>query len=62
MSHEKKLCENFNEIFFNAVPNLNIPEFTGNFDQSVADVSTCPVINAIAKYENHPSVTNIRNK
>ena len=37
----------FNEFFANAVPNLNIPEFNGNFDQSDIVVSECPIINAI---------------
>ena len=50
------------EIFANAVPNLNIPEFTGNFYKSVTVVSACPIINAVAIYENHPSVTKIMNK
>ena len=45
----KKLREIFNEFFANAVPNLNIPEFTGNFDQPVTVVSGYPIINAIAK-------------
>ena len=33
-----------------------------NFDQSGTVVSACPLISAIANYENHPSVTKIRNK
>ena len=62
VSNDKKLIEIFNEFFENTVSNLNIPEFTGNFDQSVTIVSIFPIINAIAKYENYPSVTKIRNK
>lgn len=58
----RKLCEIFNEFFGNAISNLNIPEFTGKFDQSGIVVSACPIINAIVKYENHPSLTKIRNK
>ena len=58
----RKLCEIFNELFGNAISNLNIPEFTGNFDQSGIVVSACTIINATAKYENRPSVTKIRNK
>ena len=56
------MTKNFSEFFANAVPNLNIPELTGNFDQTVTVVSACPIINAIAKYENYLSVTKIRNK
>ena len=62
VSNDKKLIEIFNEFFDNTVSNLNIPEFTGNFDQSVTIVSIFPITNAIAKYENYPSVTKIRNK
>ena len=60
--HNKELCEIFNEFFANVVPNLNTPEFTGNFDQSVTVASACPIINSIAKYKNHPSITKVRNK
>ena len=52
----------FNEFFTNAVPNLSIPEFTSNLDQSGIVLSARPTINVIAKYENHPSVSKIRNK
>ena len=50
------------EFFANAVPYLNIPEFTRIFDQSGAVVSACPIINATTEYENHLGVTKIRNK
>ena len=60
--HNKELCEIFNEFFANVVPNLNTPEFTGNFDQSVTVASACPIINSIAKYKNHPSITKVMNK
>ena len=46
----RKLCEIFNEFFGNAISNLNIPEFTGKFDQSGIVASACPIINATAKY------------
>ena len=58
----KKLSEVFNEFFVNAVPNLTIPKFTDTFDQSVVVVSAYPVINSVAKYENHPSFFKIMNK
>ena len=37
----KNFCQTFNENFGKAAPNLNIPQFTGNFDQSGIVVSTC---------------------
>ena len=58
----ENLFEIFNEFFVNAVPNLNIAEVTCNFEQSVKVVSACPIIDAIAKYENYPSVTKFRTK
>ena len=54
--------QNFNGFFSNAVLNVKIPKFIGNFDHSGTDVSVCSIINAIAKYENHLSVTKTTNK
>lgn len=59
MYDDQKLL--FDEFFANVVSNLSILEFHGNFDQSVTVVYACSIINGIAKYENYPSLTKIRN-
>lgn len=59
---DEKLLKYFNEFFIDAVPNLSMPEFTGNLDQPGTVLSACPIISVVAKYENHPSITKIRNR
>ena len=59
-----RMAKNFAKFLMSFLLMLfqNVAEFTGNFDQSGTVVSACPIISAIANYENHPSVTKIRNK
>ena len=59
---DEKLLKYFNEFFIDAVPNLSMPEFTGNLDQPGTVLSACPIISVVAKYENHPSITKIKNR
>ena len=54
ISNENKICEIFNDFFSNnIVSNLNFPE---------TECSDDPVSLAIKRYENHPSITKIKNK
>ena len=53
--------KNFVFVLVNSENNVNNKE-KFKFDQSVTVISAYPIINAIAKYKNHPSVNNIRNK
>ena len=54
VSDERELVKIFNEYFSNTVPNLNIqrpPSIILDHD---------PVLNAIKKFENHPSMLEIK--
>ena len=56
VSDEKELVKNFNEYFSNIVPNLDIqrpPSIILHHD---------PVLNAIKKFDNHPSILELKNK
>ena len=55
ISDERELVKIFNEYFSNIVSNLDIqrpPNITLHHD---------PVLNAIKKFENHPSILEIKN-
>ena len=56
--HEQN-AELLNIFFSNAVKNLKIPRFsnTNSFVERLSD----PVLKAILKYKNHPSIVAIRN-
>ena len=59
-SNDNDVVETFNKFFVNIVPNLKIPtnhDFDINFK-----VTGDPIVDAINKYENHPSITMIKNK
>ena len=54
MSDERELVKNFNEYFSSIVYNLDIqdpPDTTLHHD---------PVLNAVKKFENHPSILEIK--
>ena len=59
ITNDKLIAESFNKFFSNIVKNLNIPpleEYIGNTDDTED-----PVLKAIRKYKNHPSINMIRN-
>ena len=52
-----KISQLFNDFFSNAVQNLNIDE--SNFT-NVSIIENDPILRAIYKYEQHPSITKIK--
>ena len=60
ISNNNDVAETLNKFFVNIVPNLKIPtnhDFAINFK-----VTGDPIVDAINKYENHPSIIMIKNK
>ena len=60
ISNDNDVAETFNKFFVNIVPNLKIPT-NHDFDINVK-VTGDPIVDAINKYENHPSIIMIKNK
>ena len=58
-SNEFHVAKTFNEFFSNIVKNLEIPEYQCE-DNLRIRVSSNPVLHAIMKYRNHPSINTIR--
>ena len=59
ISEDKDNAEILNSFFSNAVKNLKIPEFSDS--NPLAENTPHPIFKAILKYENHPSITAIKN-
>ena len=60
MTDDKAIAEIFNEFYVNIVPNLKI-SMENNFDTEFVKTEN-PVLNAVNKYKNHPSVIMIKEK
>ena len=58
--NENEVAKTFNGFFSNIVKNLEIPE-NQREDELRNRLSSHPVLQAILKYRNHPSINNIRN-
>ena len=58
-SNEFHVAKTFNEFFSNIVKNLEIPEYQCE-DNLRIRLSSNPVLHAIMKYRNHPSINTIR--
>ena len=54
------MAKTFNGFFSNIVENLEIPEYQCE-DELNNRLSSHPVLQAILKYRNHPSINNIQN-
>ena len=52
-----EVAKTFNEFFSNIVKNPEIPEYKGE-DDLHNRLSSNPVLQAIVKYGNHPSINN----
>ena len=61
VSDDREICDIFNKFFVNAIPNLNIPEFTGS-DDLHEHVIGDSVQSVLYKYRNHPSIIKIKKK
>ena len=57
---ENEVAKTFNDFFSNIVKNLKIPEYQCE-DDLHKRLSSHPVLQAILKYRNHPSINNIWN-
>ena len=60
ITDDKAIAEIFNEFYVNIVPNLKI-SMENNFDIEFIKTEN-PVLNAVNKYKNHPSVIMIKEK
>ena len=60
LNSESETAEVLNNFFSNIVKNLKIPEYE-NLDRNFENVED-PVLRAILKYKNHPSITVIKEK
>ena len=58
-TQDEKNAELLNLFFSSAVKNLKIPEFSDT--NPLAERLSDPVLKAILKYNNHPSIAAIRN-
>ena len=59
-SKESEVAKIFNEFFSNIVKNLEIPEYQCEDNNLHNRLSDTPVLQAILKYRNHPSINTIR--
>ena len=55
---DKVISETFNDFFSNVVINLNIENNSNFVNNNIEEVN--PVLKAIRKYENHPSILKIK--
>ena len=60
ITDDKAIAEIFNEFYVNIVPNLKI-SMENNFDTEFVKTEN-PVLNAVNKYKNHPSIIMIKEK
>ena len=60
ITDDKAIAEIFNEFYVNIVPNLKI-SMENNFDTEFVKTEN-PVLNAVNKYKNHPSVIMMKEK
>ena len=61
LSNDEEIAETFNKYFCNIAKNLSLPESPSIKEPSV-ELFTDPVILALEKYKDHPSITSIKNK
>ena len=61
LSNDEEIAETFNKYFCNIAKNLSLPENPSIKEPSV-ELFTDPVILALEKYKDHPSITSIKNK
>ena len=61
LSNDEEIAETFNKYFCNIAKNLSLPESPSIKEPSI-ELFTDPVILALEKYKDHPSITSIKNK
>ena len=60
-SNDEEIAETFNKYFCNITKNLSLPESPSIKEPSV-ELFTDPVILALEKHKDHPSIASIKNK
>ena len=61
LSNDEEIAETFNKYFCNIAKNISLPESPSIKEPSV-EIFTDPVILALEKYKDHPSITSIKCK
>ena len=61
LSNDEEIAQTFNKYFCNSAKNLSLPESPSIKEPSV-ELFTDPVILALEKYKDHPSIASIKNK
>ena len=61
LSNDEEIAETLNKYFCNIAKNLSLPKNPSINEPSV-ELFTDPVILALEKYKDHPSITSIKNK
>ena len=61
LSNDEEIAETFNKYFCNIAKNISLPE-SPSIKEPSAELFTDPVILALEKYKDHPSITSIKNK
>ena len=61
MSNDEKIAEIVNKYFCNIAKSLSLPE-NPSIKMSSGELFTDPVNLALEKYEDHPSITSVKNK
>ena len=61
LSNDEEIAETFNKYFCKIAKNLSLPESPSIKEPSV-ELCTVPVILALEKHKDHPSITSIKNK
>ena len=56
ISDDQELADTFNNFFEQAVDNLGIQEYQSDHNIDINSISDDPIVYAIAKYKNHPSI------
>ena len=61
LSNDEEIAETFNKYFGNIAKNLSLP-LSPSIKVPSVELFTDPVILALGKYNDHPSITSIKNK
>ena len=56
ISDDQELADTFNNFFEQTVDNLGIQEYQSDHNIDINSISDDPIVYAIAKYKNHPSI------
>ena len=60
LSNDEEIAETFNKYFCNIAKNISLPESPSSIREPSAELFTDPVLLALEKYKDHPSITAIK--